>query len=194
MNVKRPKCVMAVTLMAAAGAAGLVTGVSAESLRETAGGSAAAAPVTRAGHESPFTGEVKLVFYVSDVKKAVAFYRDVLGFTFHHYHDYDSGASVKTWTKDKPPIYAEMSYAGRRFGLHLPQSQDDERSVGRMKVYFRVKDLDAHYARVKEHGGKPGALRKKPWMDMFRVVDPDGHRIYFAYTEDAVHGNPWYGK
>lgn len=30
-------------------------------------------------------------------------------------------------------------------------------------------------------------------MDMFHVVDPDGNRIFFAFTDDNVHGNPWRG-
>ena len=84
--------------------------------------------------------------------------------------------------------------AGRRFGIHLPQSADDKRAIGAAKVYFRVKDLDAHHRRVDARGGKPGKLIKRSWMDMFKVIDPDGHRIYFAYSDDAVHGNPWFGQ
>ncbi len=141
-----------------------------------------------------FTGEVKLVFYVSDVRKSAALYRDVLGFTFHHYHDYESGKSVVAWTREEKPIYAEMSYAGRRFGIHRPTSAADERCVGGAKVYLRVKDLGAHHRRVKARGAEPSKMVERPWMNMFRVTDPDGNRIYFAYTEDAVHGNPWFGK
>ena len=149
---------------------------------------------TDRGRHGGFTGEVKLVFYVRDVPKTAEFYRNALGFAFHHYHDYATGESVKVWTKEDPPIYAEMSFAGRRFGLHLPRSAADEAAVGGMKVYFRMKNLDAHHQRVSAWGGKPSPVRDKPWMRMFQVTDPDGHRIYFAYTEDAVHGNPWYGS
>ncbi len=38
------------------------------------------------------------------------------------------------------------------------------------------------------------AIKKQSWMDMFHVVDPDGNRIYFAFTDDNVHGNPWVGS
>ncbi len=141
-----------------------------------------------------FTGDVKVVLYVRDVRRSAAFFRDALGFTFHHYHDYKTGGSVKEWTRDDPPIYAEMSFAGRRFGLHLPQSDEDEGCVGHAKTYFRVKDLEAHHRRAEAWGAKPSTVSRKPWMDMFRVTDPDGHRLYFAFTEDETHGNPWAGE
>jgi len=141
-----------------------------------------------------FTGDVKLVFYVKDVRQAVTFYTDVLGFTFQHYYDDKSGESVKHWTRSAPPIYAEMSYAGRRFGLHAPTSDADRKSVGAAKVYFRVKDLEAHHRRTAARGGNPSEIMRRSWMDMFQVMDPDGNRIYFAFTDDAVHGNPWYGS
>ena len=53
----------------------------------------------RAAHGG-LVGDVKLVFYVSDVRKSVDYYTDVLGFTFQHFYDHVSGDSVKTWTRD----------------------------------------------------------------------------------------------
>ncbi len=141
-----------------------------------------------------FVGDVKLVFYVSDVRKSVRFYTDVLGFKFHHFYDHVSGDSVVKWTRTEAPIYAEMAYAGRHFGLHLPQSDADRESVGRMKIYFRVKDLEAHHRRVSAWGADVGKIKDRPWMRMFLVTDPDGHRIYFSFTDDAIHGNPWFGR
>lgn len=138
-----------------------------------------------------FTGDVKLVFYVRDVQAAVRFYTDALGFTFQHFYDHVSGDSVKKWTREEPPIYAEMSYAGRRFGIHAPTSDADRRCVGGAKVYFRVRDLEAHHRRATAWQAKPSEIIKRSWMDMFHVVDPDGNRIYFAFTDDEVHGNPW---
>jgi len=141
-----------------------------------------------------FTGDVKVVFYVKDVRAAAVFYKDVLGFTFHHYYDHVSGGSVTNWSRDEPPIYAEMSYAGRRFGLHAPTSEADRKCVGAAKTYFRVKDLDAHHHRTVARGANPTEIIKRSWMDMFQVTDPDGNRIVFAFTDDKTHGNPWYGS
>ncbi len=137
------------------------------------------------------TGDIKLVFYVSDVRKSVAFFTGALGLKFHHFYDHISGDSVKEWPHEQPPIYAEMSAGGRRFGLHLPQNDWDRRAVGTMKVYFRVQDLEAHHKRALAWGAEVGKIKRKPWMDMFMVSDPNGHRIYFAYTEEKTHGNPW---
>ncbi len=159
-----------------------------------------AAVFTRSSPKSPdkethggFTGEVKLVFYVKDVRNSVKFYTGALGFRFHHFYDHVSGNSVATWVRDTPPIYAEMSYAGRRFGIHSPTSEADGRSVGAAKVYFRVEDLDAHHRRATAWEARPSAIKKRSWMDMFHVVDADGNRIFFALTDDNVHGNPWRG-
>jgi len=151
-------------------------------------------PVGAKEDHGVFTGDVKLVLYVRDVKRSVEFYRDSLGFTFHHYHNYTTGKRVKEWSCSEPPIYAEMSFAGRRFGLHLPMIAKDEKCVGAAKVYFRVKDLEAHHRRIKAWGAEPSPIQEKPWMRMFNVTDPAGHQIYFAFTEDAVHGNPWFGE
>ncbi len=157
-----------------------------------------AAILARSSPKSPdkethgrFTGEVKLVFYVTDVRNSVKFYTGALGFRFHHFYDHVSGNSVATWVRDTPPIYAEMSYAGQRFGIHSPTSEADERSVGAVKVYFRVEDLDAHHRRATAWEAQPSAIKKRSWMNMFHVVDADGNRIYFALTDDKVHGNPW---
>ena len=141
-----------------------------------------------------FTGDVKLVFYVQDVRQAVAFYTDALGFRFHHFYDGKTGGSVSNWTRDTPPIYAEMSFAGRRFGIHSPTSKADQKSIGGAKIYFRVKDLNAHHLRTTEWGANPSDIKRPSWMDMFHVVDSDGNRVYFAFTDDKVHGNPWTGS
>ena len=137
-----------------------------------------------------FTGDVKVVFYVRDVLQAVTFYTDALGFKFHHYFDHVENDSVVEWQRAKPPIYAEMSFAGRRFGLHSPVSDADERSVGAAKVYFRVTDLERHRRRVAAGGADPGELKERPWMDMFQVTDQDGNRLFFASSDD----DPWFGE
>lgn len=134
----------------------------------------------RQGHGG-FTGELKPVLYVSDVERSARFYRDVLGFEFDGYANADGG-----------PYYAEMVAAGRKFGLHEPIAAGQEERVGRQRLYFRVRDLRVHHARVAAWGGEPGAIRTTDWMDMFSVLDPDGNEITFAFTDPARHSiDPW---
>ena len=76
-------------------------------------------------------------------------------------------------------------------GATVRNSYSDERSVGAAKVYFRVKDLDAHRRRAEAAGARPSKVKKRSWMDMFHVVDEDGNRIYFAFTDEKTHGNTW---
>jgi len=139
-----------------------------------------------------FTGEVKLVLHVKDVRKSVEFYRGVLGFEFHSFHDYASGKSVTEWNRAEPPIYAEISAGRQKVGLHAPQTAYDESCVGRGRFYFRVKDVDAHRRRVVARGAEPGPIRDTDWMRMFSVTDPGGYKITFATTQEGVHKiDPW---
>jgi catechol 2,3-dioxygenase-like lactoylglutathione lyase family enzyme len=127
--------------------------------------------------KSQFTGELLPVFYVTDVKNSVHFYRDILGFEFHHFFDYDKGEQVKTWESDEPPIWALMSAGDQEFGLHLGKS-DYELRVGGVVHYFEVTDVKSHYDMVKQNDIKMSELIEKPWMTMFWVLDPDGHKIF----------------
>lgn len=125
-----------------------------------------------------FTGEMLPVFYVTDVCKSVEFYRDALGFEFHHFWDYGKSAKVREWGAADPPVYAEMAAGDQKFALHLAL-EPYELQVGGVIHYFRVRDVDAHHRAVAERGGKPNALVERPWMRMFSVNDPDGHRLFF---------------
>lgn len=127
---------------------------------------------------SEFAGEILTVLYVADVIDAVEFYTDVLGFRFDHFYDHHSGASTSNWTYDDPPLYAEMWAGPTPFALHLAKT-DYQRSVGGSIHYFEVADVDAHHGAVKEHGGSPNDIIDRPWMRMFSITDPDGHRLFF---------------
>lgn len=128
-----------------------------------------------------FTGEMKSVLYVTDVVKSVPFYRDVLGFDFQGFAG-----------EEADPYYAEMSAAGVKFCLHEPMSAGQETNIGRLRLYFRVKDVQAHRSRVLARGGDAGEIMTTDWMDMFLVCDPDGNEIIFALTDPERHSiYPW---
>jgi catechol 2,3-dioxygenase-like lactoylglutathione lyase family enzyme len=126
--------------------------------------------------ESHMTGEVLPVFYVADVKASVELYRK-LGFTFHHYWDYDAAAPVQEWSGEEPPVYAEMSAGPLTVAIHLGEELGD--SEGKTRHYFRVDDVDAHHARLSERGIDVGEIHDLPWMRLFSVRDPDGHLLSF---------------
>jgi predicted enzyme related to lactoylglutathione lyase len=129
-----------------------------------------------------FTGELKPVLYVADVEKSAPFFREVLGFEFDGYANGSDGR----------PYYAEMIAGTVKFGLHEPTASGQEARVGQQRLYFRVRDLHLHRARVVAWGAESSEIRETDWMDMFIVRDPDGHEIVFAFTDPAKHSiDPW---
>lgn len=139
-----------------------------------------------------FTGEVKPVLYVEDVRGSADFYRDCLGFEFLFFYDFDHKRSVITWEQSYPPRYAEMAAASQKFGLHLPGCDASRARVGRQRLYFRVRNLLAHRERVCATAIEVGEIQHTAWMDMFEVRDADGHEIVFASTDPSLHTlDPW---
>lgn len=128
-----------------------------------------------------FTGEVKPVIYVADVERSAPFYRDVLGF------ELDGFAG-----DEADPYYAEMLAARLKFGLHEPTMSGDEERVGRQRLYFRVRDLEAHRRYVEARGADVGEIVRRSWMDFFSVRDFDDNEIVFAVTDAERHASqPW---
>lgn len=131
--------------------------------------------------EPPFTGAVKPVVYVDDAETSARFYEEVLGFEHLGFSELDGAV-----------YYAEMAAGNTKFGLHEPTSSGDAERVGRLKLYFRVRDLDAHRERIAARGGEPGPVRETSYMDLFAVDDPDGNRIVFGATDPERHDfDPW---
>jgi len=138
-----------------------------------------------------FTSHVLFPIYVSDVVRSAAFYRDVLGFDFVGFYDYNAAGYVTFWEGEQPPIYAGFLAGQHSFGLHKPVSEDQAQAVGHGKFYFRVEDLHAHYRRVQAWGGRPTPVRETDFMQLFSVDDPDGLTLYFAATPDDAPIDPW---
>jgi catechol 2,3-dioxygenase-like lactoylglutathione lyase family enzyme len=134
---------------------------------------------------SIFTGEFLPVFYVKDVLKSLEFYRDKLGFKFHHFYDYDKGQEVVTWEKDEPPAWALLSAGGFEFALHRA-SNEYEQNVGGARYYFRVHDVRIEYDKMIKRGVEVSKLYERPWMVMFYVVDPDGRIIFFQTPPEEL--------
>jgi predicted enzyme related to lactoylglutathione lyase len=108
-------------------------------------------------------GQIALT--VTDVDRAIAFYRDVLGLP-HLF---------------TVPRMAFFDCAGVRLLLGLPEP-DEERRPGAI-VYFRVEDIEAAAAVLRARGVRfeqePAIVARMPdhelWMAQFR--DPDGNAL-----------------
>src|SRR5262245_54637261 len=102
----------------------LIAGGNYSDAEETAGGCQ--------GSGGEFLGQVKPVLYVKDVKASAAFFRDVLGFAFLNWSD-----------DEKAPYYAEMAAGTQKFGLHVPGDAGERARVGKQRIYFRVRSVEA---------------------------------------------------
>ncbi len=119
-----------------------------------------------------FTG-ISPVLLVADLDRAVAFYRDRLGFECQVFGD--------------PPDFATADRDAAT--ILLAAADDSERLVPHWQIvhnmwnaYIRVDDADAVYAEVQDRGAEidytiydaPHGFRE------FGVQDPDGHDIAFG--------------
>jgi methylmalonyl-CoA/ethylmalonyl-CoA epimerase len=103
---------------------------------------------------------------VSDVERALAFYRDVLGLRFLF---------------RAPPGLAFLDCGGVRLMLSRPEEGEAPPQVG--VIYYRVPDLDAAYTTLKARGAtlvdEPHLIARLPdhelWM--FFLRDPDNHLL-----------------
>lgn len=104
---------------------------------------------------------------VSDIERATAFYRDVLGMQFMF---------------QAPPGLAFFDCNGVRLMLDAPAKQAQPQQLSSI-IYYRVADLPAVYQALVEKGvafeEEPGLVAKMPdhdlWMAFFR--DPDGNLL-----------------
>ena len=112
------------------------------------------------------------IVFVSDMKRSVAFYRDVIGLPLK----FDS------------PEWSEFSTEGATFALHRseePASDQDgtELPAGRCRPGLNVPDLDAFHLRMVEHN----VICTQQPKDLFgakiaQYLDPDGLAI--SVSED----------
>lgn len=104
------------------------------------------------------------VLTVGDLERAVAYYREALGFELH-------------WTWGDPSTRAGVGRDG--FELQLAQEHGPP---GPSTVYFTVTGVDAYYRECRERGARITAeLDDRPFsMRDFRVEDVSGNRLGFG--------------
>jgi uncharacterized glyoxalase superfamily protein PhnB len=105
----------------------------------------------------------------TNADRAIAFYRDVLGFDAVQEREVVCGPARIRFTEEDWDLYNTQS--GRK---------------GSAIVFFQTADVAALHAVVKARGGAPTELEKVNWikMQMFQIQDPDGHTLWFGQSFD----------
>ena len=109
------------------------------------------------------------MIYVKDVERAVAFYRDLLGFKLIEDVHYQG-----------TPVYARMCAPGGDGTIALHQAGPDVSvSSDGVRLYFEVRDLDDFCHKLQQKGFYITKLpRMMPWGWRHAYLnDPDGHEI-----------------
>ncbi len=109
------------------------------------------------------------MIYAQDVARALAFYRDLLGFKL-----------IEDYQTPGGPVYARLrSPAGSMtIALHKAGAADAIASPG-IRLYFEVKELDAMCERLQSAGVAFTQMPKPmPWGWTHAYLnDPDGHEV-----------------
>lgn len=101
---------------------------------------------------------------VSDMQRAVAFYRDSLGLQVLEQHD----------------DWSEVTAGDQRIGLNASESPVGE---GGAVIAFAVDDIEATIKQLKDEGVEfSGELSEHPWGQIAPFKDPDGNdlQVYAA--------------
>ena len=100
---------------------------------------------------------------ISDMKRSIAFYRDVLGLKLKYGEETTSFVSFSVGN----------SY------LNLELSNSVKTGWGRIILY--CDDVDEVYAKLKKNGFGPSKPEDAPWRErLFHIRDPDGHELSIA--------------
>jgi catechol 2,3-dioxygenase-like lactoylglutathione lyase family enzyme len=112
---------------------------------------------------APIVSRINIVYlYVRDVRRSLAFYRDLLGIPL-----------------DGDDHWAEATLpGGMRFALHALHEGVGEPSSGTIHVNFEVADADAATVRLRAAGVDVQETMRDEWGTSVEVSDPDGHRVY----------------
>lgn len=108
----------------------------------------------------------------ADIARAIAFFRDVLGFEV---------------VDDSEVVYGP---ARIRFGEHDWDPYNTEsRPRGSAILFFQAADVTAMHAAIRARGGAPSEPERVNWikMEMFHLQDPEGHNIWFGQSYDQPH-------
>lgn len=113
---------------------------------------------------APVAKRISVVWlYVHDIARSVRFYNEALG--------------IPLQADPHDPHWAEYAFPdGTRIAVHEVQG-DAEVRPGTVNIDFRVDDIDAAVATLRERGVTCGEIDRQPWGSACELKDPDGYRL-----------------
>ena len=119
----------------------------------------------------PSINTVAPQFLVDNLRAAIAYYEDCLGFETDFIYD-DFYASV---SRDGAPIHLKCA-------PKVEAERDHRRSGEHLDAFLDVSGVDALYEELVGHGASiTRALEQRPWGTVdFYVEDPDGYILCFS--------------
>jgi len=150
---------------------------------------------------------VRIERNTADIRSAVAFHRDALGFRVD-----DADATPPAWTMlpglcDTPPCCAQLSLGAQtlvltQFPAAEPYPKDGaSNDLGFQHCAVVVDDMNAAYDRVMRHGATPisqaGPQTLPPptgSVTAFKFRDPDGHPLELLAFPRGTGGPGWQSK
>lgn len=119
---------------------------------------------------------------VADVKRSVAFYRDVLGFEVKLQHDGSAEARLG-------PAQISLSRMEATAGASPSKSS---RPAGAAVVFLQTEDVLAMHVALRARGGSTSDIERVNWikMSMFEVRDPDGNVLWFGQSFHKEQDSP----
>lgn len=124
--------------------------------------------------------DLRIVLYVTDVRRSVTFYRDVLGFKLDHYQIGSARKVAELKPSDPEPHAADLIAGDQRIGLQRSDGEVILPARG-ARYHLEVEDPAAYYEQLLARGASVHHLVKdtagEPFM--FSVNDPDGQWFFF---------------
>ena len=109
----------------------------------------------------------QIAIRASDLDRAVAFYRDVLGLRFLF---------------QAPPGLAFFDCGGVRLMLTLPEGPSQDHPHASSVIYYVVDDIEAAWSAVTARGAKPATAGAPEPHLIARLPD---HDLWMAFVEDS---------
>ncbi len=130
---------------------------------------------------------LRMELFVEDIDRAIAFYRDVLGFALLRRDEGYASIRRGDVTLGLGPI-AKLPDVGGHFTRHKLRAN---RGMG-VEIVLEVADLEAEHARVRATGYPLlDALQDRPWgLADFRLADPDGYYLRITSLPSETEGPP----